>query len=131
MSADAFQPKLALRLSDFLRQHQSEIIAEWSSRVRSLSPARELSERAIVDILPRILARIADMVDPVHTGREVSLDEVPGQHAANRLQRGFDLDEIVLEYCLLRRIILDVWEARSSGRVPLQEVRRFHAAFDE
>lgn len=131
MSADAFQAKLAPRLSDFLRQNQSEIIAEWASRLRSLSPARELSERAIVDLLPRILARIADMVEAVHTGGEVSLDEVPRQHAANRLQRGFDLDEIVIEYGLLRRTILDLWETHVSGRIVLPEVRKFHAAFDE
>ena len=131
MSADAFQPRLVPRLSDFLRLNQSEIIAEWSSQVRSLPPARELSERAIVDHLPGILARIADMVEAVHTGGEVSLEETPKQHATDRLQRGFDLDEIVMEYGLLRRTILDVWEARAGGRIALPEVRKFHAAFDE
>ena len=115
MSADAFQAKLAPRLSDFLRENQSEIIAEWSSRVRSLSPARELSERAIVNTLPRILARIVDMVEAVHTGGEASLEEAPKQHAVNRLQRGFDLDEIVMEYGLLRSTILDIWETRVRG----------------
>lgn len=131
MSADAFQAKLAPRLSDFLRQNEADIIAEWSSRVRSMSAARELSERALVDLLPRILARIADIVEAVHTGGEASLEEVPKQHAAARLQRGFDLDQVVIEYGLLRRTILDLWEARVGGRIALSELRNFDAAFDE
>ncbi|HEX5280077.1 MAG TPA: ATP-binding protein [Micropepsaceae bacterium] len=130
MSADDSQDELP-RLSDFLRLNRSEIIAECSSRLRALSPARELSERAIVDVLPRILERIADMTEAGDTQREATLEEVPKQHAANRLQRGFDLDEIVMEYGLLRRTILDIWEARVAGRIALSEVRQFHAAFDE
>lgn len=131
MSADAFQDKLVPRLSDFLRQYQTDIMADWSNRIRSLSPARELSERAIVDHLPRILARVADIVEAVHTGGQASLEEVPEQHAVDRLQRGFDLDQIVMEYGLLRRTILDMWESRIGGRIALSELRNFDAAFDE
>lgn len=131
MSADAFQDNLVPRLSDFLRQYQTDIMADWSNRIRSLSPARELSERAIVDHLPRILARVADIVESVHTGGQASLEEVPEQHAVDRLQRGFDLDQIVMEYGLLRRTILDIWESRIGGRIALSELRNFDAAFDE
>lgn len=131
MSADAFQDNLVPRLSDFLRQYQTDIMADWSNRIRSLPPARELSERAIVDHLPRILARVADIVESVHTGGQASLEEVPEQHAVDRLQRGFGLDQIVMEYGLLRRTILDIWESRIGGRIALSELRNFDAAFDE
>jgi len=42
------------RLCDFLRLRQDEIIADWTQRVRKLSPARDLSAAAIIDHLPQI-----------------------------------------------------------------------------
>src|SRR5438093_12876571 len=65
------------RLSDFLRRRQDEIIADWAQRMRTLSPARELSQAAIVDHLPRILTRIADIVESAHTGSSISLGDLP------------------------------------------------------
>jgi len=121
----------ARRLCDFLRGNQAHIIEDWSQRVRSLSPARELSRSAIVDHLPEILCRIADRVESTHTGRSVSLGDLPKDHAVDRLGRGFDLDQIVAEYGLLRRCILDLWEVRVGSSIDVAELRSFDIAFDD
>ena len=99
--------------------------------MRSLSPARELSEAAIVDHFPKILARIAEMVESVHLGTATSLEDFPKDHAVDRLARGFDLDQIVTEYGLLRRSILDLWESDVGPAIDLIELRTLDAAFDE
>src|SRR5262249_23703943 len=70
---------------DFLRNRQEEIIETWTQRVRSLSPAYELSDSAIVDHLPALLGLIADYVESVHTGRSVSFEQLAKAHAVDRL----------------------------------------------
>jgi signal transduction histidine kinase/putative methionine-R-sulfoxide reductase with GAF domain len=121
----------ARRLCDFLRGHQAHIIEDWSQRVRSLSPARELSQSVIIDHLPQILRRIADRVESTHPGQSVSLGDLSKVHAVDRLGRGFDLDQIVAEYGLLRRCILDLWESRVGPSIDLAELRNLDGAFDE
>ena len=119
------------RLCDFLRGRQDEIIKTWTERVRSLSPAYELSDSAIVDHLPALLGLIADYVESVHTGRSVSFEELAKAHAVDRLGRGFDFDLIVKEYAFLRRTVLDLWESTVGPSIDLAELRQLDAAFDE
>jgi signal transduction histidine kinase len=124
-------PRTPGRLCDFLRQRQSEIVGAWTQCVRTMSPARELSESAIVDHLPKILGLIADYVEAVHTGRSVSLEQLAKAHAVDRLGRGFDFDLIVNEYAFLRRAILDRWESEVGPSIDLADLRDLEAAFDE
>lgn len=118
-------------LWQFLRSRRDEILADWTQRIRALSPARDLSHAAIVDHLPTILERIADIVESMHTGTSVSLGNLPTQHAIDRLGRGFDLDQIVTEYSLLRRAILDLWASHIGATIDLSELRDLDTAFDE
>lgn len=118
-------------LSDFLYAHQAEIIGMWTERVRTLSPAAGLSDEAVANHVPKILTQIAAVVASAHTGQPVSLGTLPRDHAVDRLGRGFDLDQIVTEYSLLRRAILDLWEARVGATIDLGELRLLDSAFDE
>jgi len=118
-------------LSDFLRHRQGEIVADWTGRVRSLSPTLELSDAAIIDHLPAILARIADVVASFQRAQSVSLGKLPEHHAVDRLGRGFDLDQIVIEYSLLRRCILDRWKTEIGPTIDLGELGNLDTAFDE
>src|SRR5262245_51361290 len=88
-----------MRLGDFLRSRQTDLVAMWVQPVRSLSPAREISTLAIADHLPEILARLATAVGSDQRG---SLNDGPRAHAVDRLARGFDLREVVREYAILR-----------------------------
>ena len=119
------------RLCDFLRNRQDEIITDWTRHMRAISPARELSDSAIVDHLPRILAVTADFVEAEPTGKALSLGTLPKEHAVDRLARGFDLDHIVTEYGLLRRAIVDLWASRIGPTIDLGELRKLDIAFDE
>ena len=120
-----------VRLPEFLRRHQDEIIANWTERMRSLSPAREQSDAAIRDHLPKILSRMADAVRSDQTDTSVSLGRLPEDHVVDRLGLGFDLDQIVTEYGLLRCSILDLWEVLVGPTLDLSEFRNLDVAFDE
>jgi hypothetical protein len=119
------------RLCDFIRANLDTVIAEWTTRVRSLSPAKELSRPVLVDHLPQILARIADMIETVHTGGQASLADSPKQHALDRLAVGFDLEAVVSEYSLLRQCILMLWERDVGATITVSELRRLEAALDQ
>ena len=119
------------RLADFIRTHQDAIVDDWAGRVRALSPARELSHTAIIDHLPLVLARVADMVEAAHTGQPVTLGDLPRRHALDRLGRGFDFDQIVIEFHLLRRAILDLWGREIGADIDVRELRHLGDAFDE
>lgn len=110
------------RLCDFVRHYSADIVSDWSGRMRALSPAGGLSTATLIDHVPQILTRIADIVESTHTGHDVSLDDLPEMHALDRLDRGFDLDHIVVEYSLLRRVILDRWE--TAAVVACRRTRR-------
>lgn len=61
----------------------------------------------------------------------LSLGRFPKDHAIDRLGRGFDLDQVVAEYSVLRLCILDLWQSRVGPTIDLAELRQFDAAFDE
>jgi len=120
-----------VRLADFLRRYTDEIIGHWTQRMRSISPARDLSDAAIIDHLPQIVSRIAEIVDSDQTDGSVSLGDLARDHAVDRLGRGFDLDQMVTEYGLLRGCILDLWQTRVGPTLNLSDLRNLDAAFDE
>src|SRR5688572_5108115 len=100
-----------VRLHDLIRKSQDALVAEWTARIRMLSPARELSRPVLVDHLPQILARLADVVEGVDTRAQLPLTEAPKRHALDRLDLGFDLEQVISEYSLLRQCILARWES--------------------
>jgi signal transduction histidine kinase len=99
--------------------------------MRAFSPARELSDAAIIDHLPQILIRISEMVETVHTGQTVPIGNFPTQHALDRLGRGFDLDQIVIEFSLLRRTIVELWQSAIGPTIDVGELTKLDLAFDE
>src|SRR5436190_23420880 len=52
-------------------------------------------------------------------------------HAVDRLRRDFYLDQIITEYSLLRRSILDQYASQIGSTLDLSELRKLDAALDE
>src|SRR5215211_7298741 len=121
----------AARLCDVIERRLEEILARWESKVRTLHPARHLSETALRDFLPQILERIAAAVKAVHEGVRVSTEELPDSHALARLDEGFDLEEVAAEFALLRKTIVEVWQEEVGGLVGVEEVSRLNEAIDQ
>ena len=108
-------------LSDFIRSRQETLVVEWMAQARALSPATELSRPVLLNHLPEILACIADLVETAHTGASVPLGEGPRQHALDRLTQGFDLEEVIKEYGLLRQCVLSLWERDVASTITVSE----------
>lgn len=92
----------------------------WKRRARELSPAHGLSRRALIDHLPKIIRRIANALDGNDDGTVEQADETAEQHALDRLGRGFELEQIIEEYQILRRCILEYWEREAGSFDPAE-----------
>ena len=131
MREDLERQRAAGELCNLLRTRQQDIACTWAARVRGLSPAHELSECAIIHHLPGLLGAIADHLEAPPAGRPGPLAELAAAHAADRLRHGFDFDQIVSEYALLRGAILGAWEAAIGATIPLAGLRDLDSAIDE
>ncbi|MDY7230026.1 PAS domain S-box protein [Hyalangium rubrum] len=124
-------PRVPLRLADFLRSHREAILEAWEAEARELPAARSLSRKELRNHLPVLLDSIAQMMTrapPVEVAS--GLGSVPDVHALERLGEGFDLREVVLEYRLLRRCVLRLWQAQGVMDT-LEAATLFHEAVDE
>jgi PAS domain S-box-containing protein len=123
-----------LRMCDFIRDHHARILEEWTREARRLPGVQGLSRPQLLDHLPQLLYRLARVVETVHTGEYRTLEELPEVHALDRLDAGFDLQQVASEYALLRACILRLYSEyvgeRNSGALA-REMLRFNQTFDD
>lgn len=119
------------RLCDLIRHRTPDIVDAWARRVRTLPPARALPRPVLIDDLHDVLARIADAVESDQCALPGARADAPRAHAIDRLSRGFELDEVIKEYSLLRECILDLWETEAGSSIELSELRRLDRAVDQ
>jgi PAS domain S-box-containing protein len=122
-----------LRLCDFIRGQRARILEEWAHEACLLPETRGLSRPQLLNHLPQLLDRIANVVETVHTGEHRTLEEFPEVHALDRLDAGFDLEHVANEYALLRACILRLYSEHVGERntgVLVREMLRFNQTFD-
>jgi PAS domain S-box-containing protein len=126
-----------LRLCDFIRDQRALILEDWERADRLLPCTQEISHPRLLDHLPRLLERVAELVEGVHTGEQGSLEDLPEAHALQRLDVGFNLEQVTQEYALMRTCILRLYsqfagrEGSRDVEMTLREVERFNQAFDQ
>ncbi len=119
-------------LADLLRRRRDVLIASFERQARQLYAARGLSRVALIDHVPSLIDRIAELaaaadrprssVRPVGT-REAEI------HASERLREGYDLEDVTAEYSILRQCILrEIDEA--PGRLHEGELEIVDSAID-
>lgn len=97
------------KLAAFLHSHRERIVEEWERRtLHQLPSSQQLSRRARRDHVPQLIDAMATAIDRDDTTM-VSLEQLPLIHADERWLQDYDLREVVAEYRLLRRVILDVY----------------------
>jgi signal transduction histidine kinase len=92
--------------------------------------ACDQSEASIIDELPSLLESIARGAEALHRGGEVPPPEsVSGRHAAERMEQGYGLAEVVEEYIELRACIFEHLE-RLGWVVEPGQSRELNRAID-
>lgn len=118
-------------LWDFIAAHRREILSRWEKEVRAASATPALPRLALRDHIPTLLTRLSRAGEAAYTGEALPLASFPDFHALDRLDRGFDLQEVVTEYTTLRRCILALWEERGGATLAAGEIRRLDQILDE
>jgi signal transduction histidine kinase len=96
-------------LAAFIRQHKQALVADWLTRVRALPAAGRLPTPLLADHVPLILDAISDALER-GDATPAALEQLPLEHAAERYREGYDLRQIVAEYRILRRVVVEAYE---------------------
>ncbi|TMA87759.1 MAG: GAF domain-containing protein [Deltaproteobacteria bacterium] len=119
------------RLSDFLRAHRERILSDWVDAVRVLEPAKDLDQPVLLDSLPQFLDELADFLDDVRAGHPAKEPvNPPTIHALDRLEVGYDLTEVVEEYAILRRCIVELVHDEGAPAMRSAQLARLHTGID-
>ena len=135
-----------MRLADFVDTHLQAVLAEWDSFASSQLPAAAESDAAkLRDHAEKILLAVAQDLRRPQSPSEKSLKSQargfprPGAtetaaqtHAVLRAKGGFNVRQLVAEYCALRACVLRLWsEAGAPGPDAMEDAGRFNEAIDQ
>ncbi len=101
------------RLANVIARRAKDIEERWLEKVRADLPVRKLSPSELRDSMPEYLVRLAESLrqsDSAEEGGSASWANVAREHAETRVRLGFDIDQLVREFVLLRRVLFDIIE---------------------
>jgi len=133
-----------IRLADFIHENTEQIVSEWSTFARTLTPAaNHMTPLALRDHIQEILTFIVNDIKSPETsleqieksqgGKEKSSATTAAEtHAALRLAGGFDIDQMVSEYRALRASVIKLWSAHTEmNNVDVIDLTRFNESIDQ
>lgn len=98
-------------LSDILRKRRDDIVARWMDRLTEETHARGIDPTELRDSIPEYLDRLADALLDERTAEEQGSSawtDLAREHALTRARVGFDVEQLLFEFVLLRRVMFDV-----------------------
>ena len=97
-------------LARLIEREGVSLLAEWRAQVRALPAARALDVPTLNDHIPHLLAELAAALRSrsEETIAQALLDGSPPAHGLQRVKDGFDIEEVVAEYNILRGCIYDL-----------------------
>jgi len=111
-------------LATLIGERANEIIAQWKTEVCKLPCAKNVDDPLLLDHMPQMLKELAMALTEASN---LSILEMRGHqsavdHGAIRFRLGFDIEEVIAEFGLLRAVLQDFaerWGVDISGSVNL------------
>ncbi len=102
------------RLSGLILADREELLAQWRKQVRELECSKHLDVPTLNDHVPVLLLELAEALT---SQSDQTIPEALAQgsssiHGAQRFQDGYDIEEVVAEYNILRGCIHDLADAQ-------------------
>jgi len=133
-----------MRLAPFIQENIETILQEWEDFAMTLSPLTDASTSKLRDHAKDMLGVICVDLETFQ-GEQDSIDKSQGKaadapgmtaaqsHAADRLNAGFSIEELVAEYRAMRASVLRLWQAkvRQADESGMQDMVRFNEAIDQ
>jgi signal transduction histidine kinase len=103
-------------LAAALRARLARVVERWDDAVERFLPhADPLTTRQLRDSIPHVLEKIAMALESDRAEAVAVLAEVGLAHGVARFQQRYDVEEVLVEYRLLRRIVFDELHAAVPG----------------
>ena len=98
------------KLAALVETQRESLLAQWRKQVRELPSAKHLDTPTLNDHIPNLLTELAEALEKNsdQTIPEALVEESAQIHGTQRLTDGFDLEEVVAEYNILRGCIHDM-----------------------
>ncbi|MGD1863463.1 MAG: sensor histidine kinase [Phormidesmis sp.] len=122
---------------EVLACRKDDIIRSWMAQVRAgeaIESSQNLAYESVLDSLPSLLDAIAHLLSSAQTQDIQDILESSLVHGALRAQQGYDAEEIVREYALLREIIFVILEDKlleSDALLLLRTTRLIDGSIDK
>jgi two-component system OmpR family sensor kinase len=117
-------------LASFLKDHRIAILQRWQRRVAATIEVMSISRIQLLDHMPKFVdGIIAALATPPAAGdpTEAAAQRFAPAHGAQRLEVGFDVDEVVREYGILADVFVEILRER-DGNVKAAWLRLLLAA---
>lgn len=107
---DASRPKQVLaRLAEYILERKDQIIDRWSQEVYQNSEIKSsdnLTYHQLVQHLPKLLEEIYELlINTANSKSKTDTMKVANIHGQHRWQQGYDLDELLREFGVLRIVM--------------------------
>ena len=101
------------KLAALIRRERERLLSGWRQQVRELPSAQHLDTPTLNDHIPQLLDELAAALQARsdETIPEALSEGSPPVHGLQRVQDGYDIEEVVAEYNILRGCIHDLAEA--------------------
>ena len=98
------------KLTVLIRQERQALLARWRKQVKELPSARHLDIPTLNDHIPDLLDELAAALQSRsdQTIPEALCEGSPPAHGRQRVRDGFDIEEVVAEYNILRDCLHDL-----------------------
>jgi two-component system, OmpR family, phosphate regulon sensor histidine kinase PhoR len=102
-------------MAALIRQQRDAVLSSWRQQVKQLPSARNLDTPTLNDHIPQLLDELADALAPRpdRTSPEALAKGTSPVHGLMRFREGYDIEEVVAEYNILRRCVHDL--AKNHG----------------
>jgi len=118
-------------LSEALRGRVALIVHKWQSAVRKVLPmADELTARQLSDDIPPLLNRIAEVLNSDQENALTLFLENAPIHGQTRFHQDYNLNELLIEYHILRRIVVQQIAEALGRNLALEESISVNLALD-
>lgn len=119
------------KVAAILRDHADLILDRWAAEVRSTLPsADELTMKQLRDDLPELMKYITHRLAKADLVSQESLDKASPKHGVARFDQNYKLEELLVEYQVLRKILLEHLASAFERSLDIEEVMAINDAID-
>ena len=119
---DILETGVFSQLAIALRSRSEKIMARWEAMIREILPtADKLTFAQLRDHLPQTLGKMAAALESSTAHETRHLISQTTDHGELRFHQGYNVEELIIEYRLLRRILIEEVESELGRRTSMEE----------